>query len=87
MHKTTVIGFAIIFLAVALPARAQLDDPTDPDAQAPKTQYRPVLHDYHFTPLPALGNWRELNERAEKIGGPLGQLRDPDQPYRKRRRR
>jgi hypothetical protein len=74
-------------IGLTAPVGAQQTDPTNPDARVPFAQYRSVLHDYRYTPLPALGNWRELNDRAEKIGGPMGQLRNPDQPYRKRRRR
>ena len=62
-------------------------DPADPDASVPQVQYRSVLSGYSFTPVPGVpGNWRELNDRAERIGGPGGQLRSPDEPIRKKKR-
>ena len=42
-----------------------------------------------FTARPVKGpeDWRKLNDRAEQIGGPLGQLRGVDEPIRKRKRK
>ena len=87
MQYFRLIALLAATLAISVPASAQQADPTNPDVRVQATPYRSVLHDYQLTPIPKMGNWRELNDRAEKIGGPLGQLRDPNQPYRKRRRR
>lgn len=61
-------------------------DPDNPSAPVPEVRYRPVLHDYRPQEIVEKpGNWRELNDRAEQIGGPGGQLRSPDEPIRKKR--
>ena len=65
-----------------------LPDPLDPYAPVTQTHYHPVLNRYRTTPIvnrPA--NWRELNDRAERIGGPLGQLRDVNEPIREKKRK
>ena len=52
-------------------------DPENPDAKVPPPQYRSVVGGYRQTPVRSKpADWRELNERAEQIGGPRGQLRD-----------
>ena len=60
-------------------------EPTDPYANVPEAEYRAVLRDYR---APAIvekpADWKALNERAEQIGGPGGQLKSPDQPIRGR---
>lgn len=64
------------------------NDPSDPFAPVPQTRYKHIMSTYRSSPImdrPA--NWRELNDRAEQIGGPLGQLREVDEPIRKRRSR
>ena len=64
------------------------DDPTNPFAAVPPARYQPVLRGYRATPIMSKpGNWRELNNRAEQIGGPRGQLREVGEPIRKRKRR
>jgi len=75
-------------MAAMLPmAAAGAPDPADPRTPVPAILYRPVLDDYR---LPSIvekpSNWRELNDRAERIGGPGGQLRSPDHPIRERKR-
>ena len=68
-------------------AAAHDRDPADPNAQVPQVRYRSVLSGYVYTPVPGVpGNWRDLNDRAERIGGPGGQLREPDEPIRKKKR-
>lgn len=60
-------------------------DPSDPHAPVPHVTYHSVMSGYEHTGIarkPA--NWRELNERMERIGGPAGQLREPDEPIRKK---
>lgn len=62
-------------------------DPADPFAAVPGAHYHPVLSHYRATPImtkPA--NWRDLNDRAEEIGGPRGQLRAVNEPIRKRKK-
>lgn len=64
-----------------------LGDPVDPFSPVPGAHYHPVINDYQATAImtkPA--NWRELNDRAEQIGGPRGQLRSVDEPIRKRKK-
>ena len=63
-------------------------DPLDPYAKVTGTHYHPVLSHYRATPIlnrPA--NWRELNDRAEEINGPRGQLREITEPIRKRKKK
>jgi len=63
-------------------------DPADPQARVPRAHYHPVITDYRLTPVMTKpGNWRALNDRAEKIGGPRGQLREVDEPIRQRKKR
>lgn len=58
-------------------------DPSDPHVPVPPVTYRPVMSGYEHTGISGKpGNWRELNDRMERIGGPAGQLRDPDEPIR-----
>jgi hypothetical protein len=87
MHFIRFAALAAAAFSMTAPTVAQQADPTNPEAHVRSERYRSVLHDYRFTPLPKFGDWRELNDRAEKIGGPMGQFRDQNQPYRKRRRR
>lgn len=62
------------------------NDPSDPNAHVPRTHYHSVLSGYEYVPVPSEpGNWRELNDRMEQIGGPAGQLRDVDEPLRKKK--
>ena len=64
------------------------NNPVDPFAAVPRAHYHPIITDYRTTQImtkPA--NWRELNDRAEEIGGPRGQLRRIDEPIRKRKRK
>jgi hypothetical protein len=78
--------FGVIAAAFAGPSWAgEWPDPTDPAAAVPPVVYRPVLSGYDDAPdtdRPA--DWRELNDRMERIGGPRGQLRQPDEPIRER---
>ncbi len=61
-------------------------DPSDPNAPVPRTHYHSVLSGYEYKPVPSKpGDWRELNDRMEQIGGPAGQLREPDEPIRKKK--
>lgn len=77
-------GLSASLLAVT-GASADQGDPSDPGAQVPRVEYRPILSGYQNTPISSTpGNWRELNERMEQIGGPGGQLREPDAPLRKK---
>ena len=63
-------------------------DPTDPFAPVTRTHYHPIMHEYRPSAIMERPkNWRELNDRAEEIGGPLGQLRGVDEPIRKRKRK
>lgn len=80
-------GVAVTVVGIATPAVARSAEPTDPSANVPKVEYRAVLRDYRppvIVEKPA--GWTELNQRAERIGGPGGQLRTPDQPIRTRTR-
>ncbi len=80
------IGVSPLSLEVAAHEYDQ-NDPANPDANVPGIRYRPVITDYQPTAImtkPA--NWRELNDRAEKIGGPRGQLRDVNEPIRKKKK-
>ncbi len=62
------------------------NDPANPDASVPGFRYQPVITDYQYTVIQTKpANWRELNDRAEKIGGPRGQLRSVTEPIRKRK--
>ncbi len=64
------------------------NDPANPYATVPGAHYHPVLSHYRATPIitkPA--NWRELNDRAEEINGPRGQLREVTEPIRKRKKK
>lgn len=76
------------FVAQIVPGFADpLPDPTDPNAPAPRLRYHSVLSGYEYQPIPGKpGNWRELNDRMEQIGGPAGQLRDPSEPIRKKKK-
>ena len=66
---------------------ASSSDPTDPHAPVTRTHYHPIMNDYRPSAIMERPqDWRELNERAERIGGPLGQLRKVDEPIRKRKR-
>lgn len=74
---------------VVLPAHADMAaagswEPTDPGAPVPWPRYQSVMSGYEFQPVQGKpANWRELNDRMEKIGGPAGQLRDPSEPIEK----
>jgi hypothetical protein len=76
------------FVVAAIQASATIAgpaEPTDPNANVPEVEYRAVLRDYRAPVIvekPA--DWKALNERAEQIGGPGGQLKSPDQPIRGR---
>ena len=80
---------AIAGLPAGAASAADTDDmdAADPDARVPKLHYRPVLRDYRASPITTqASDWREMNDRAEAIGGPRGQLRSVDEPIRKRQR-
>lgn len=63
-------------------------DPTDPDAPVTRTHYHPIMNEYRPSAIMERPeDWRKLNDRAEQIGGPLGQLRGVDEPIRKRKRK
>jgi hypothetical protein len=75
----------ILVASSASPFAAERADATDPAAPVPPLIYHPVMSGYEetvSTTRPA--DWRELNDRMERIGGPGGQLRDPDEPIRER---
>lgn len=56
------------------------NDPSDPNAPTPRIRYQSVLSGYTYQPPKgAPADWRELNERMERIGGPGGQMRDLDE--------
>lgn len=77
-----VFGTAILLMPAAVAADGDLD-PSDPNAEVPLTRYHSVMKGYEYTPIPSEpGDWRELNDRMERIGGPAGQLREPDEPLR-----
>ncbi len=75
-------------LLQAAPALADtLRDPTNPDAPVSRAHYHSVMSGYQFEPIRGKpGNWRELNDRMEQIGGPLGQLRDLSEPIQKKKK-
>jgi len=62
-------------------------DPTDPEASVPSTHYHSVLSGYDSQPATSPpGDWKELNDRMERIGGPLGQLKEPHEPLREKKK-
>jgi hypothetical protein len=79
-----------ILAAMLQPASAHepvLADPLDPYAPVTRTHYHAILNHYQASPiLNRPLNWRELNDRAEQIGGPLGQLREVNEPIRKHKK-
>ena len=78
-------GIAVLLHSASANAAGKRD-PSDPDAPVPRAHYHSVMSGYEFTPVPGQpGNWRELNDRMEQIGGPAGQLRDPDEPIRQKK--
>lgn len=77
-------GISASLLAMA-GASADQGDPSDASAPVPRIKYQPILSGYQNTPISSTpGNWRELNERMERIGGPAGQLREPNEPLRQK---
>ncbi|BBK41412.1 hypothetical protein STVA_14320 [Allostella vacuolata] len=67
---------AVLPLAACVPAPALVGgDPADPRAVVPVQAHVPFLRaDGRFRPVePA--DWRELNDRAGRIGGGAGQMR------------
>ncbi|NNE23809.1 MAG: hypothetical protein HKN11_14485 [Rhizobiales bacterium] len=83
-----VLGFAGLAPISLLAHETGAGDPTDPYAPVTRTHYHPIMN--HYRPSAIMErpeNWRELNDRAEEIGGPLGQLRGVDEPIRKRKRK
>ena len=87
-RRAAIAGLLACFATVAVNAHeASVPDPVDPYAPVTHTHYHPVLNQYRATPIVERPtNWRELNDRAEQIGGPLGQLRSVNEPIRKRKR-
>lgn len=70
-------------LIPATVAAGEEPDPSDPNADVPLARYRSVMTGYEYGPIRSEpGNWRELNDRMERIGGPAGQLKEPDEPIR-----
>lgn len=83
---TALIAVVGVQLA-ALSASAEERDPTDPGASVPSTHYHSVLSGYDSQPATSPpGDWKELNDRMERIGGPLGQLKEPHEPLRKKKK-
>lgn len=63
------------------------NQPAEPYAPVPSVHYHAVITDYRATPIMAKpDDWRTLNDRAEEIGGPRGQLRELGEPIRKRKK-
>ena len=63
-----------LVLGMAAPVLAQ-DDPVDPDVAGAPLVYEPVMGSYDSTGLVGKpGNWKELNELAERLAGQKGQL-------------
>ena len=89
MSFKRILACAAGSVALFLPPQANAGsalNPDDPNAPVPRPHYHSVLSGYEFRPVggkPA--NWRELNDRMERIGGPLGQLRDPSEPVGKKK--
>lgn len=93
MNRNPLGAVIVVLLSAALTAvtasahETDQGDPADPTAPVPRAHYHPVLSDYRATPIQTKpANWRELNDRAEEIGGPRGQLRGVDEPIRKRKK-
>ena len=85
-HVTTLIALFGAQLA-AISISAEERDPTDPEASVPSTHYHSVLSGYDSKPVTSPpGDWKELNDRMERIGGPLGQLKEPHEPLRKKKK-
>jgi len=78
-------------IAISLADMAAAHEPNGGDAsyhaaQVPRAYYRSILDEYQASPTttPPV-DWRELDDLAEKIGGPRGQLRSIGEPIRKRK--
>lgn len=63
-----------LILGIAAPVLAQ-DDPSNPDVAGAPLVYEPVMGSYDpVAPNVKPGNWKELNELAERLAGQKGQL-------------
>ena len=79
---------AMVFASHLSAHETDQNDPVNPYAAVPGTHYHPVLSHYRVTPIIAKpANWRQLNDRAEEINGPRGQLREVTEPIRKRKKK
>jgi hypothetical protein len=85
-HQRVVLaGAGLLTLFSAASLAHESGDPTDPNASVPATVHQPVMSGYEGSAIVGRpGDWRELNDRAEQIGGPGGQLRGTDEPIRER---
>ncbi|MDH3740103.1 MAG: hypothetical protein OER56_00775 [Hyphomicrobiales bacterium] len=82
------LGFAGLAPVMVSAHETGAGDPTDPFAAVTRTHYHPIMNEYRPSAIMERPeNWRALNDRAEEIGGPLGQLRGVDEPIRKRKRK
>jgi len=82
------LGLAGLATTTSIAHETGAGDPTDPYASVTRTHYHPIMNEYRPSAIMERPkNWRKLNDRAEKIGGPLGQLRGVDEPIRKRKRK
>lgn len=94
MYSKLFWGVSSIALSLAATAYASgaqdytRDDPANPSAPVPPAHYHAIIKDYRATPIMTKpGNWRALNDRAEKIGGPRGQLREVFEPVVRRKKK
>lgn len=72
-------SFALV-LGMAEPVLAQ-DDSVDPEVAGAPLVYEPVMGSYNAIGLVLKpGNWKELNELAERLGGQKGQLEPSAKP-------
>lgn len=88
LSASTLLLSAIATSTVTVAHEYPQGDPANPQAFVPAAHYHAIITDYRATPIMTTpGNWRELNDRAEKIGGPRGQLREVTEPIRPRKKR
>jgi hypothetical protein len=87
VHYCVALAFGIAIAGQCLSgaANAHPADPADPYSRVPAARYIPVLRDLPSRPIPdEPGDWIALNRQALEIGGPTGQLKEPDVPLEAR---
>lgn len=78
--STALVCCLALVLGSASPVLAQ-DDPIDPNVPGAPLVYEPVMGFYEaVAPVTKPGNWKELNDLAEKLGGQRGQLQPSAKP-------